>query len=81
MSAKELKNFKSQLAMLSFTEQLSLMEYLLKLMKKRQEKASNNTFDSDSVARNGLDEAIAEEERGEVEVFDSFDEFKAAMAR
>ena len=57
------------------------MEYLLKLMKKRQEEFSYNTFDSDSVARNGLDEAIAEEEQGEVEVFNSFDEFKAAMAR
>ena len=31
-------------------------------------------------AKNGLDEAIAEVERGEVEVFKSFDEFKAAMA-
>ena len=31
-------------------------------------------------AKNGLDEAIAEVERGEVEVFRSFDEFKAAMA-
>ncbi len=30
-------------------------------------------------ARNGLDEAIAEVERGEVEVFHTFDEFKAAM--
>ena len=79
MSVKELKNFKSQLAMLSFTEQLSIMEYLLKLMKRRQEEASKNT--SDSVARNGLDEAIAEVERGEVEVFNSFDEFKAAMAK
>ena len=48
---------------------------------KSQEKASNRTLDSDSVVRNGLDEAIAEEERGEVEVFDSFDDFKAAMAR
>ena len=79
MSVKELKTFKSQLAMLSFTEQLSIMEYLLKLMKKRQEEASNNT--SDSVVRNGLDEAIDEVERGEVEVFNSFDEFKAAMAK
>ena len=31
-------------------------------------------------SKNGLDEAIAEVERGEVEVFHSFDEFKAAMA-
>lgn len=30
-------------------------------------------------ARNGLDEAIAEVERGEVEVFHTFDEFKTAM--
>ena len=30
-------------------------------------------------SKNGLDEAIAEVERGEVEVFNSFDEFKAAM--
>ncbi len=30
--------------------------------------------------KNGLDEAIAEVERGEVEVYHSFDDFKAAMA-
>ena len=36
MSAKELKDFKSQLAMLSFTEQLSLMEFLAKLMNRTQ---------------------------------------------
>ena len=30
-------------------------------------------------SKNGIDEAIAEVERGEVEVFHSFDEFKAAM--
>ena len=29
--------------------------------------------------KNGLDEAIAEVERGEVEIFNSFDDFKAAM--
>ncbi len=34
----------------------------------------------EEIARNGLDEAIAEVERGEVEVFHSFEEFKAAMA-
>lgn len=31
-------------------------------------------------ARNGLDEAIDEVNRGEVEVFKSFDDFKAAMS-
>ena len=30
--------------------------------------------------KNGLDEAIAEVERGEVEVFNSFDAFKAALS-
>ncbi len=29
---------------------------------------------------NGLDEAIAEVERGEVDVYHSFEDFKAAMA-
>lgn len=32
-------------------------------------------------AMNGLDEAIAQVERGEVEVFDTFDDFKAAMQK
>ena len=31
-------------------------------------------------AKNGLEEAIAEVERGDVEVFNSFEDFKAAMA-
>ena len=31
-------------------------------------------------SKNGLDEAIEEVERGEVEVFSSFEDFKAAMA-
>ena len=38
-------------------------------------------FKSNNAAqKNGLDEAIAEVERGEVEVFNSFDAFKAAMS-
>ncbi len=31
-------------------------------------------------SKNGLDEAIAEVERGEVEVFKSFEDFKAAIS-
>ncbi len=34
----------------------------------------------EETSKNGLDEAIAEVERGEVEVFNSFEDFKAAMA-
>ena len=37
MSAQELKNFEAQLALLSFAEQLSLMEYLAKIMQQKQE--------------------------------------------
>ena len=77
MSAQELKNFEAQLALLSYAEQLSLMAYLVKLLQERE--AENDGFEGDEEARNGLDEAIAEVERGEYEVFHSFDEFKAAM--
>ncbi len=34
----------------------------------------------EETSKNGLDKAIEEVERGEVEVFDSFEDFKAAMA-
>lgn len=34
----------------------------------------------EETSKNGLDEAIAEVKRGEVEVFNSFEDFKAAMA-
>lgn len=34
----------------------------------------------EETSKNGLDEAIEEVKRGEVEVFDSFEDFKAAMA-
>lgn len=34
----------------------------------------------EDTSKNGLDKAIEEVERGEVETFDSFEDFKAAMA-
>ena len=36
MSANELKNFESQLELLSFAEQLSVMEYLARLLQRNQ---------------------------------------------
>ena len=42
MSAVEMKTFENQLAGLSFAEQLYVMEYLLKLMRLRQQKESAN---------------------------------------
>ena len=78
MSAMEMKNLESNIALLSYSDKLSLMAYLVKLLQ-RQTNADDG-FEGDAEARNGLDEAIAEVERGEVEVFHTFEEFKAAMA-
>jgi len=36
MSAMKLKNFENQINLLSFAEQLSLMEYLAKLLQRKQ---------------------------------------------
>ena len=36
MSSKELKAFETQLSFLSYTEQLSIMEFLIKLLKKHK---------------------------------------------
>ena len=46
MSAMELKNFENQLELLSFAEQLSIMEYLAKLLQRNhhaQEHISSDT--------------------------------------
>ena len=42
MSAVEMKTFENQLAGLSYAEQLYVMEYLLKLMRLRQQNESAN---------------------------------------
>ena len=42
MSAVEMKTFENQLEGLSFAEQLYVMEYLLKLMRLRQQNESTN---------------------------------------
>ena len=42
MSSIELKDFKKQLEHLSFSEQLSIMEFLAKIMKNSQEKSEKN---------------------------------------
>ena len=73
MSAQELQDFQSRLDSLSFADRLSLIEYLAKSLR------HGDGFSGGAQERNGLDEAIAEFERGEYETFSSFDEFKAAM--
>ncbi|WP_294429686.1 hypothetical protein [uncultured Treponema sp.] len=79
MSAMELRNFESQLDLLSYAEQLAVMEYLIKLMKRRQEESVSDGFEGDEQARNGLDEAIAQVERGEYSSYNSFDELLAEI--
>lgn len=79
MSAMELRNFESQLDLLSYAEQLAIMEYLVKLMKRRQEESVSDDFEGDVQARNGLDEAIAQVERGEYSTYNSFDELLAEI--
>ena len=46
MSAVEMKTFESQLEGLSFSEQLYVMEYLLKLIRLRQQNESANEKDA-----------------------------------
>ena len=43
MSAKELQNFENQLELLSYAEQLAILEFLAKLLQRKQkENVSNN---------------------------------------
>lgn len=42
MSAKELKNFESQLELLSFADQLAIMEFLAKLLQRNQNSQKKN---------------------------------------
>lgn len=42
MSAKELKNLENQLELLSFAEQLSIMEYLARLLQRNQNAQTQN---------------------------------------
>ena len=44
MSAMELKNFESQLELLTFAEQLSIMEYLARLMQRNQQVQNQTPF-------------------------------------
>lgn len=43
MSAMELRNFESQLELLSFTEQLAIMEFLAKIMQRNQKMQEETT--------------------------------------
>ena len=48
MSAMELRNFENQLELLSYTEQLAIIEYLAKFLQKRQADISDQNKSADS---------------------------------
>ena len=75
MSAMELRNFERQLDVLSYVEKLAVIEYLARSLQQ-----ANDGFSGNDEDRAKLDEAIGEFERGEYEVFNTFDDFKAAMS-
>ncbi|MBR6296748.1 MAG: hypothetical protein IKR40_09775 [Treponema sp.] len=48
MSAMELRNFENQLELLSYTEQLAIIEYLAKILQKRKSEVSDQIETGDS---------------------------------
>lgn len=83
MSAAELKNFESQLAMLSYAERLAIIEYLVKTLQQsyvEEKTAMADGFSGGVKERKELDEAISEFKRGEYDTYDSFDDFLSEIA-
>ena len=60
MSAKELKQFESQLELLSYAEQLAIIEFLAKLLQKRQKENINETSKFEVEKINAVLEKIPE---------------------
>lgn len=72
MSALELQNFQNQIALLSYAEQLSIVEFIIKSMQKREN-------DNQLEEKNALDVAIEEEKNGEFEYFDNFADLMSSV--
>lgn len=64
MSAVEMKAFENQLEDLSFSEQLYVMEYLLKLIRLRQQKESANEKSASPMAVLGKIQDMFAEDKG-----------------
>ena len=64
MSAVEMKTFENQLAGLSYAEQLYVMEYLLKLMRLRQQKETANEKNVSAKAILGEIQSMFAEDKG-----------------
>ena len=64
MSAVEMKTFENQLAGLSYAEQLYVMEYLLKLMRLRQQNESATEKSASAKAVLGKIQSMFAEDKG-----------------
>ncbi|MBR6929246.1 MAG: hypothetical protein IKH61_03345 [Bacteroidales bacterium] len=64
MSAVEMRTFESQLAGLSYAEQLYVMEYLLKLMRLRQQNESADEKNASAKAILGKIQGMFAEDKG-----------------
>ena len=65
MSAKELRNFENQLELLSYTEQLAILEFLAKLLQ-RQQKQTLSSYTQNEVDKiNAVLDKIPESEQME----------------
>ena len=64
MSAVEMKTFENQLEGLSFAEQLYVMEYLLKLMRLRQQNESANEKNASAKTILGKIQGVFAEDKG-----------------
>ena len=63
MSAKELRNFENQLELLSYPEQLAILEFLAKLLQKQQKVKTSETVKSEVERINAVLDRIPEQEQ------------------
>lgn len=63
MSAQELRNFERQLELLSYTEQLAIIEFLAKLLQKQQKDNSNYSTKDEVEKINAVLDKISESEQ------------------
>ncbi|MBP5437009.1 MAG: hypothetical protein J6Y30_03390 [Treponema sp.] len=65
MSAWELRNFENQLTLLSYTEQLAILDFLSNLLQKRQENIPNENTEHEIEKINAVLDKIPEAEQME----------------
>ena len=83
MSAAEMKNFESQLAMLSYAERLAIIEFLAKSLQQsyaEEKSVLADGFSGGQKERRELDEAISDFNSGKYDTYDSFDDFVSEIA-